>query len=182
VTCAVLLDKTGITGGFDFSLDYVMQLPLGTRADVAAALGVTDIEPGLPVAASLREQLGLRVGRLVDRFQGVGCARSAIRGRSGWRCFSSIPAFFNKVLGAFPANNPAQPHPCRDHARQPNFFIIGSAHASQEYHHLTSSPNFCWATYTIGLEQTMASGGRKVFGTFAWHAERVPPASHKQPS
>jgi len=56
-----LLDRTGLTGGFDFSLDYVAQLPLGTRADVAAAMGVTDLEPGLPIAASLREQLGLRV-------------------------------------------------------------------------------------------------------------------------
>jgi uncharacterized protein (TIGR03435 family) len=56
-----LLDKTGLTGGFDFSLDYVAQLPPGTRADVAAAMGVTDLEPGLPIVASLREQLGLRV-------------------------------------------------------------------------------------------------------------------------
>jgi len=49
-----LLDKTGLTGGFDFSLDYVAELPPGVTADVAAAMG-------LPIVASLREQLGLRV-------------------------------------------------------------------------------------------------------------------------
>jgi uncharacterized protein (TIGR03435 family) len=56
-----LLDKTGLTGGFDFTLDYEWQPPPGTPADVAAAMGATDLEPGLPIAASLREQLGLRV-------------------------------------------------------------------------------------------------------------------------
>jgi uncharacterized protein (TIGR03435 family) len=54
-----LLDKTGLTGGFDFSLDYIAQVP-GMTADMAAAMGVTDLEPGLPIVASLREQLGLR--------------------------------------------------------------------------------------------------------------------------
>ena len=48
-----LLDKTGLTGGFDFSLDYIAQLP-GMTADVAAALGVADPEPGLPILATLR--------------------------------------------------------------------------------------------------------------------------------
>jgi len=56
-----LLDKTGLTGGFDFSLDYIAQLPAGTPSDVAAAIGLQDQEPGLPIVASLREQLGLRV-------------------------------------------------------------------------------------------------------------------------
>jgi uncharacterized protein (TIGR03435 family) len=56
-----LLDKTGLTGGFDFSLDYVAQPPPGTTADVTAAMGLTDLEPGLPIVASLREQIGLRV-------------------------------------------------------------------------------------------------------------------------
>jgi uncharacterized protein (TIGR03435 family) len=55
-----LLDKTGLTGGFDFSLDCIAQLPAMT-ADVAAAMGVADLEPGVPIVASLREQLGLRV-------------------------------------------------------------------------------------------------------------------------
>jgi uncharacterized protein (TIGR03435 family) len=30
-------------------------------ADVAAAMGLPDHEPGMPIVASLREQLGLRV-------------------------------------------------------------------------------------------------------------------------
>jgi len=55
-----LLDKTGLTGGFDFSLDYIAQIP-GMTADVAAAMGVPDPEPGIPIVASIREQLGLRV-------------------------------------------------------------------------------------------------------------------------
>ncbi len=55
-----LLDKTGLTGGYDFSLDYIVQLPVMT-AEAAAAMGVQDVEPGPPIAASLREQLGLRV-------------------------------------------------------------------------------------------------------------------------
>ena len=56
-----LLDKTGLAGGFDFTLDYEAQLPSGTPADVAAAIGLPDQEPGMPIVASLREQLGLRV-------------------------------------------------------------------------------------------------------------------------
>jgi len=56
-----LLDKTGLTGGFDFTLDYEWQPPRDIPADVAAAMGVTDPEPGLPIVASLREQLGLSV-------------------------------------------------------------------------------------------------------------------------
>jgi uncharacterized protein (TIGR03435 family) len=55
-----LLDKTGLTGGFDFSLDYIAQIP-GMTADVAAAMDLPDQEPGLPIVTSLREQLGLRV-------------------------------------------------------------------------------------------------------------------------
>ena len=55
-----LLDKTGLTGGFDFSLDYTAQLPAMT-ADVAAAMGLPDLEPGLPIVSPLREQLGLKV-------------------------------------------------------------------------------------------------------------------------
>jgi uncharacterized protein (TIGR03435 family) len=55
-----LLDKTGLTGGFDFSLDYVAQAP-NVPADAAAAMGLQDAEPGSAIAASLREQLGLRV-------------------------------------------------------------------------------------------------------------------------
>jgi uncharacterized protein (TIGR03435 family) len=56
-----LLDKTGLTGGFDFTLDYEEQPPPGMPADVAAAMGLPDQEPGMPIVASLREQLGLRV-------------------------------------------------------------------------------------------------------------------------
>jgi uncharacterized protein (TIGR03435 family) len=55
-----LLDKTGLTGGFDFSLDYTAQPP-GMTAAAAAAMGLPDLEPGLPIIASIREQLGLRV-------------------------------------------------------------------------------------------------------------------------
>lgn len=56
-----LLDKTGLSGGFDFTLDYEEQPPPGMPADVVAAMGLPDREPGMPVVASLREQLGLRV-------------------------------------------------------------------------------------------------------------------------
>ena len=55
-----LLDKTGLAGGFDFSLEYIAQPP-GMTAAAAAALGVPDPEPGIPIVASIREQLGLRV-------------------------------------------------------------------------------------------------------------------------
>ena len=55
-----LLDKTGLTGGFDFTLEYRPQPP-GMTATAAAALGVPDPEPGLPVVASIQGQLGLRV-------------------------------------------------------------------------------------------------------------------------
>ena len=56
-----LLDKTGLTGGFDFTLDYEAQPPREMPADVAAAMGVTDLGAGLPIVASLREQLGLTI-------------------------------------------------------------------------------------------------------------------------
>lgn len=56
-----LLDKTGLTGGFDFSLDYMAQAPPGMPAEAVAAMGSADLEPGLPLVASLREQLGLTV-------------------------------------------------------------------------------------------------------------------------
>lgn len=55
-----LVDKTGLTGGFDFSLDSIAQVP-GMTVEVAAAMGLPDPAPGLPIVASLREQLGLRV-------------------------------------------------------------------------------------------------------------------------
>ena len=55
-----LLDKTGLTGGFDFTLEYRAQPP-GMTSTTAEALGVPDPEPGLPIAASIRGQLGLRV-------------------------------------------------------------------------------------------------------------------------
>jgi uncharacterized protein (TIGR03435 family) len=55
-----LVDKTGLTGGYDFSLEYTFQPP-GTTPAIAAALGVPDPEPGLPIVASIRDQLGLRV-------------------------------------------------------------------------------------------------------------------------
>lgn len=59
-----LLDKTGLTGGFDFTLDYEEQPPPGMPADVAATMaemGLPDQEPGMPIVAALREQLGLTV-------------------------------------------------------------------------------------------------------------------------
>ena len=49
-----LLDKTGLSGGFDFNLDYSAQL-FGMTADVAAAMGAADLEPGLPIVGALRE-------------------------------------------------------------------------------------------------------------------------------
>jgi uncharacterized protein (TIGR03435 family) len=55
-----MIDKTGLEGGFDFSLDYTAQLP-GMNAATAATLGLPEPEPGLPIVASIREQLGLRV-------------------------------------------------------------------------------------------------------------------------
>jgi len=55
-----LLDKTGLTGGFDFSLDYTAHPP-GMTADVAAALAAGDTEPELSILTALREQLGLKV-------------------------------------------------------------------------------------------------------------------------
>ncbi len=56
-----LLDRTGLTGGFDFSLDYGAQPPLGSTAEQLAEMGLGDHDSGLPIAAALREQLGLRV-------------------------------------------------------------------------------------------------------------------------
>lgn len=56
-----LLDKTGLTAGFDFTLDYEAQPPREMPAEAAAAMGVTDLGPGLPIVAALREQLGLTV-------------------------------------------------------------------------------------------------------------------------
>jgi uncharacterized protein (TIGR03435 family) len=55
-----LLDKTGLTGGFDFTLEFTAQ-PAGMTAAAAAAMDVTELEPGLPIVASIRGQLGLRV-------------------------------------------------------------------------------------------------------------------------
>jgi uncharacterized protein (TIGR03435 family) len=55
-----LLDKTGLIGGFDFSLAYTAQPP-GMTAAAAAALGVPDPEPGMPIVSSVRQQLGLRI-------------------------------------------------------------------------------------------------------------------------
>lgn len=55
-----LLDKTGLTGGFDFTLEFNPQPP-GMTAATAAELGVAEPDPGLPIAASIRGQLGLRV-------------------------------------------------------------------------------------------------------------------------
>jgi uncharacterized protein (TIGR03435 family) len=56
-----LLDKTGLTGGFDFSLDYIAQPPAGMPAEAVAEMDLPVLDPGLPIVASLREQLGLRV-------------------------------------------------------------------------------------------------------------------------
>ena len=56
-----LLDKTGLTGGFDFTLDYEAQAPRGMPAEAAAAMGSADLEASPPLVASLREQLGLTV-------------------------------------------------------------------------------------------------------------------------
>jgi uncharacterized protein (TIGR03435 family) len=53
-----LLDKTGLTGGFDFTLDYKAQPPRGMPAE---AIGSADLEAGAPLVAALREQLGLTI-------------------------------------------------------------------------------------------------------------------------
>jgi uncharacterized protein (TIGR03435 family) len=55
-----LLDKSGLSGGFDFRLEYRWQAP-GMTADAAQTLGLPDPEPGMPIVASIREQLGLRI-------------------------------------------------------------------------------------------------------------------------
>lgn len=55
-----LLDKTGLTGGFDFTLEYRSQPP-GMTAAMAADAGLADPEPGMPVVASIKGQMGLRV-------------------------------------------------------------------------------------------------------------------------
>lgn len=55
-----LLDQTGLSGGFDFSLAYTAQLP-GMSAATAGALGIGEPEPGQPIVASIREQLGSQV-------------------------------------------------------------------------------------------------------------------------
>ena len=55
-----LVDKTGLTGGFDFALEFTA-LPPGMTPTMTAALGVPDPEPGLPIVASIQGQLGLRV-------------------------------------------------------------------------------------------------------------------------
>jgi uncharacterized protein (TIGR03435 family) len=64
-----LLDKTGLTGGFDFSLDYVAQPPAGMPAEAVAAMGPADLGPGLPLVAALREQLGLTVVRAREQVE-----------------------------------------------------------------------------------------------------------------
>lgn len=58
-----LLDKTGLTGGFDFSLDYEVPPTPGASAEALAAMGATDIDSGVPIVTAFREQLGLRVVR-----------------------------------------------------------------------------------------------------------------------
>jgi uncharacterized protein (TIGR03435 family) len=55
-----LLDKTGLAGGFDFTLDYGAQVPRGMPEEAAATIGSADLE-GTPLVAALREQLGLAV-------------------------------------------------------------------------------------------------------------------------
>jgi uncharacterized protein (TIGR03435 family) len=55
-----LLDKTGLDGGFDFSLAYRWQAP-GMTVEATQAMGLPDPEPGMPIVASIREQLGLRL-------------------------------------------------------------------------------------------------------------------------
>ncbi|HEX3748418.1 MAG TPA: TIGR03435 family protein [Bryobacteraceae bacterium] len=63
-----LLDQTGLNGGFDFSLAYTWQRP-GMSGAAAEALGISDLEPGQPIVASIREQLGLRVVPAQDRVE-----------------------------------------------------------------------------------------------------------------
>ena len=55
-----LIDQTGLAGGYDFSLAYTARAP-GLTPETAAALGLGELEPGQPIVASIREQLGLRV-------------------------------------------------------------------------------------------------------------------------
>jgi len=64
-----LHDKTGLTGGFDFSLDYEVPPTPGASAEALAAMGATDIDTGIPIAASFREQLGLRLVRAKEQVE-----------------------------------------------------------------------------------------------------------------
>ena len=64
-----LLDKTGLTGGFDFSMDYEMPPTPGASAEALAAMSATDIDTGVPIAASFREQLGLKVVRAREQVE-----------------------------------------------------------------------------------------------------------------
>jgi uncharacterized protein (TIGR03435 family) len=56
-----LLDKTGLTGGFDFTLDYEAQPPREMPAEAAAAMGSSDLGAAPPLVTALAEELGLTV-------------------------------------------------------------------------------------------------------------------------
>jgi uncharacterized protein (TIGR03435 family) len=58
LTGAVVIDRTGLSGTFDFALDYT---PDAVGLDAAVAKDFPDIDPAGPsLATALREQLGLR--------------------------------------------------------------------------------------------------------------------------
>ena len=56
-----VIDKTGLTGKYDFNLDYKMVLPPGVLPGTIPATGDRASDPGPDLAAVVQEQLGLRL-------------------------------------------------------------------------------------------------------------------------
>jgi uncharacterized protein (TIGR03435 family) len=56
-----VIDKTGLTGKYDFNLDYKMVLPPGFLPAPLPAAGDRASDPGPDLAAVVQEQLGLRL-------------------------------------------------------------------------------------------------------------------------
>ena len=62
-----VLDKTGLTGKYDFNLEYAGTLAPGGALSVTVA---SDGEPssGLPITAALEKQLGLKLTKTTAPF------------------------------------------------------------------------------------------------------------------